>query len=222
MSSCMRACVTGFKDQKWDMQQHAQKEVDPLAAMPPVPQKATYESRGSPRAYDPGSRMPAVDAKRLEALSDRSQAQRLETDLKTSGVHLISPSSSLPHFLGTDKDGNHDFCHLLFDGPAFNLERRCTSIACAQCFMCARHTTSTHHHDSCFVLLLFVGRCFCLLYGIVSMFPCLFFLVCYICWPSEWLTAQAMITYRTALHAAALKFMAINNTTMGLCVQILL
>lgn len=82
------------------MQQHAQKEEDPLAAMPPVPQKAVYEAQGSPRQYDPASRMPKIDAKRLEALSDRSQAQRLEADLKTSGGGTLLGLSALFVALG--------------------------------------------------------------------------------------------------------------------------
>lgn len=87
------AARAGFRDQKWDMQQHEQKDVDPLAAMPPVPPKATYDAPDKAAAYDPASRMPAVDASKISALADKSQAQRLEGDLKTAGARLLSALS---------------------------------------------------------------------------------------------------------------------------------
>ena len=70
------------------MEKHQEEEVDPLAAMPPVPPKATYEP-ADPSAYDASSRLPAVDAGKVTALSNPSEKERLQRELKNAGVLLF-------------------------------------------------------------------------------------------------------------------------------------
>jgi hypothetical protein len=77
----------GHRGQVWDMEQHAQKDIDPLAAMPPVPPKVTYSAAvGGPLPYEAASRMPAVDPQRVAALSNKSESHRLESDLASAGA----------------------------------------------------------------------------------------------------------------------------------------
>ena len=71
------------------MQQHAQKDADPLAGMPPVPPKATHSPAERP-AYDAASRVPQVDASKIGALSNKSESHRLETDLRSASAHRHS------------------------------------------------------------------------------------------------------------------------------------
>lgn len=67
------------------MEQHAPKEIDPLAAMPPVPQKVSYTAPAA-QQYDASARMPDVDSTKAAKLSNMSEAQRIETDLKSAGA----------------------------------------------------------------------------------------------------------------------------------------
>jgi hypothetical protein len=77
------------------MEAHQEEEVDPLAAMPPVPPKTTFEPVAGP-AYDASSRLPNIDKDKVAAMTAVSDRERLEGDLKSGGAlrHTTPPIPS--------------------------------------------------------------------------------------------------------------------------------
>eukprot|EP00892_Ulva_mutabilis_P003922 jgi/Ulvmu1/1901/UM012_0060.1 len=74
-----------YKDQQWSMDAHKEEEQDPLAAMPPVPAKSTFEAK-DPEPYDAAKRLPPVDEEKVEAISNAADKERLQNNLKSAGA----------------------------------------------------------------------------------------------------------------------------------------
>ena len=73
------------KDEKWSMAKHQEEEHDPLAALPAIPPKQTYEAPDE-QPYNAESRLPAVDSKMTAALSNASERERLQSSVKAASV----------------------------------------------------------------------------------------------------------------------------------------
>lgn len=77
------------------MEAHKEEEPDPLAAMPPVPAKVTFEAK-DPEPYDAAKRLPPVDEEKVEALGNAADKERLQSNLKAAGAPLCFPGCLLP------------------------------------------------------------------------------------------------------------------------------
>lgn len=77
------------------MAAHKEEEQDPLAAMPPVPAKVTFEGQ-DPEPYDAAKRLPPVDESKVEALGNQGDKERLQSNLKSAGTPR-PPSADAPH-----------------------------------------------------------------------------------------------------------------------------
>ena len=67
------------------MAAHKEEEPDPLAAMPPIPPKATFDAK-DPEPYDAAKRLPPVDEGKVEALSREAEKERLQANLNAAGA----------------------------------------------------------------------------------------------------------------------------------------
>lgn len=75
------------KDEKWTMEKHQEEEHDPLAALPAVPAKTTFEQPGE-QAYNAASRLPGVESNKVSAMSNASDRERLQTSMKSASTPL--------------------------------------------------------------------------------------------------------------------------------------
>lgn len=75
------------KDQVWTMDKHQEEEHDPLAALPAVPAKTTFEAADE-QPYNADSRLPSVESKKVSALSNASERERLQSSMKAASMLL--------------------------------------------------------------------------------------------------------------------------------------
>ena len=75
------------KDEKWTMEKHQEEEHDPLAALPAVPAKATFELPGE-HAYNADSRLPGVESAKVSAMKNPSDRERLQASMKAASTTL--------------------------------------------------------------------------------------------------------------------------------------
>lgn len=72
------------------MAAHKEEEPDPLAGMPPVPAKTTFEAK-DPEPYDAAKRLPPVDEDKVEAIGNPGDKERLQSNLKAAGAARQPP-----------------------------------------------------------------------------------------------------------------------------------
>lgn len=96
------------------MAAHKEEEPDPLAAMPPVPAKTTFEAK-DPEPYDAGKRLPPVDEDKVEAIGSAGDKERLQTNLRAAGAALIPRRCAAAHAAALAPLE----CHLRLSSPTY-------------------------------------------------------------------------------------------------------